>query len=530
MSGDKKPASSKPASSSEPPQNPPKSSSVKPEKSKTQTFGPPLNLTVPKNKAVGCEHLFAFYKKPGWGVEDTKDRYNKKLDLLIDYKKECKSCSTCHDVPASLYLCLECEELNCWDCADQHAKGEEHEFSLNCRNGYLWCHACRDFIYDSDLERVRCAHEKVIAATSFRKRKRPTADEARYIENNSNPQPCKSTGLRGMVNFGNTCWISVSLLSLLENPLLRNFFMTRPHEYQTCQIECCLVCELGRIFDAFYSEDNLSPFAAMEFIIATSKRLPSFRATEQQDPSDFLSLLLGRLCEDFNQKDPVTGECKCILHQVFHWKISDHRYCKSCKSKNTLDGPLSGPLLLFNKLGKDWRDTPAGKRRKAETKSDNPTPSLKVFLDEYYKKQANVPYTCKNCKNATEGNTTHFHSFKAYPMVVTCYFPWMKMGENTSPEHVEFPLALDLKEFATPVRSGKVKLEDAPSVWYDLFFTTVHHGSDKGGHYVCYARDREGSWFHFNDTNVTVAKPEHVLGSTSIMLSYILRKLPETEV
>ncbi|KAF3186435.1 hypothetical protein TWF788_003296 [Orbilia oligospora] len=490
MSGDKKPASSKPASSSEPPQNPPKSSSVKPEKSKTQTFGPPLNLTVPKNKAVGCEHLFAFYKKPGWGVEDTKDRYNKKLDLLIDYKKECKSCSTCHDVPASLYLCLECEELNCWDCADQHAKGEEHEFSLNYRNGYLWCHACRDFIYDSDLERVRCAHEKVIAATSFRKRKRPTADEARYIENNSNPQPCKSTGLRGMVNFGNTC----------------------------------------RIFDAFYSEDNLSPFAAMEFIIATSKRLPSFRATEQQDPSDFLGLLLGRLCEDLNQKDPVTGECKCILHQVFHWKISDHRYCKSCKSKNTLDGPLSGPLLLFNKLGKDWRDTPAGKRRKVETKSDNPTPSLKVFLDEYYKKQANVPYTCKNCKNATEGNTTHFHSFKAYPMVVTCYFPWMKMGENTSPEHVEFPLALDLKEFATPVRSGKVKLEDAPSVWYDLFFTTVHHGSDKGGHYVCYARDREGSWFHFNDTNVTVAKPEHVLGSTSIMLSYILRKLPETEV
>ncbi|KAF3196599.1 hypothetical protein TWF679_004751 [Orbilia oligospora] len=463
MSGDKKPASSKPASSSEPPQNPPKSSSVKPEKSKTQTFGPPLNLTVPKNKAVGCEHLFAFYKKPGWGVEDTKDRYNKKLDLLIDYKKECKSCSTCHDVPASLYLCLECEELNCWDCADQHAKGEEHEFSLNYRNGYLWCHACRDFIYDSDLERVRCAHEKVIAATSFRKRKRPTADEARYIENNSNPQPCKSTGLRGMVNFGNTCWISVSLLSLLENPLLRNFFMTRPHEYQTCQIECCLVCELGRIFDAFYSEDNLSPFAAMEFIIATSKRLPSFRATEQQDPSDFLGLLLGRLCEDLNQKDPVTGECK-------------------------------------------------------------------LFLDEYYKKQANVPYTCKNCKNATEGNTTHFHSFKAYPMVVTCYFPWMKMGENTSPEHVEFPLALDLKEFATPVRSGKVKLEDAPSVWYDLFFTTVHHGSDKGGHYVCYARDREGSWFHFNDTNVTVAKPEHVLGSTSIMLSYILRKLPETEV
>lgn len=67
------------------------------------------------------------------------------------------------------------------------------------------------------------------------------------------------------------------------------------------------------------------------------------------------------------------------------------------------------------------------------------------------------------------------------------------MADDTSTEPVDFPLAIDLKELATPVRSGKVKLEDAPSVWYDLFFTTVHHGSDKGGHYVCYTRDREGT-------------------------------------
>ncbi|KAK6536308.1 hypothetical protein TWF281_000548 [Arthrobotrys megalospora] len=528
MSGDKKPASSKPPSSaSEGSQNSQKPSSLKPEKSKLQTFGPPLNLTVPKNKAVGCEHLFAFYKKPGWGVEDTKDRYNKKLDQLIDYRKECKACSTCHDVPASLYLCLECSELNCWDCADQHAKGEEHEFSLNYRNGFLWCHSCRDFIYDSDLERVRCAHEKVIAATSFRKRKRPTADEARYIENNSNPQPCKSTGLRGMVNFGNTCWISVSLLSLLQNPLVRNYFMSRPHEYQTCQIEYCLVCELGKIFDAFYTEDNLSPFAAMEFIIAASKRLPSFRASEQQDPSEFLDSLFSKLCEDFNQKD-ASGECKCILHQVFYWKQNDHRHCRSCKAKGIKDH-LVGPLLPLHQLPDGWRDLPVGKRRKTETKADNPPPSIKMYFDDHYKKHdTSSRYTCEGCH--TSGNVTQFYSFKGFPMVVTCYFPWMKMADDASTEHVDFPLSIDLKELAAPVRSGKLKLDDAPGVWYDLFFTTVHHGSDKGGHYVCYTRDREGTWFYINDSNVHVADVEHVLGSTPIMLSYILRKLPEADV
>ncbi|KAK6347549.1 hypothetical protein TWF718_005388 [Orbilia javanica] len=36
-------------------------------------------------------------------------------------------------------------------------------------------------VYDSDLERVRCAHEKVIAATSFSKRKRPKLSVYIYI-------------------------------------------------------------------------------------------------------------------------------------------------------------------------------------------------------------------------------------------------------------------------------------------------------------------------------------------------------------
>ncbi|KAF3906560.1 hypothetical protein ABW20_dc0107919 [Dactylellina cionopaga] len=522
MTADKKPISKKPSEGSKKPASSKSATAIK-----FPTYGPTINLSVPKNKAIGCEHLFTFYKKPGWGVEDTKDRYNKKLDQLIDYRKEIKACSTCHDVPASLYLCLECSELNCFDCADQHAKGEEHEFSLNYRNGWFWCHTCRDFIYDSDLERVRCAHEKVIAATSFRKRKRPTADEARYIENNSNPQPCKATGLRGMVNFGNTCWISVSLLSLLQNPIMRNFFMSRPHEYQRCDIEYCLVCELGRIFDAFYSEDNLSPFAAMEFIIAISRRLPGFRANEQQDPSEFLGSLFNKLCEDFNQKDTTSGECKCILHQVFHWKQNDHRHCKNCKTKTASDN-LGGQLLLLNRLPSNWRDAPNGKRRKLETKNENPVPSLKMFFDDHYKRQDNVPYTCENCK--TSGNITQFYSFKGFPMVVTCYFPWMKMVEDASSEHVDFPLSIDLKELATPVKTGKCKADDAPSVWYDLFFTTVHHGTDKGGHYVCYSRDREGQWYHFNDSCVHLSSEEEVLGTTPIMISYILRKLPETDV
>ncbi|KAF3934258.1 hypothetical protein ABW19_dt0200366 [Dactylella cylindrospora] len=539
MTSDKKPPSKKPASSEGSKKPPATSGSVEPASSakpplglnapipKFPTFGAPLNLTVPKNKAIGCEHLFVLFKKPGWGVEDTKERYNKKLDQMIDYRKEVKACSTCHDVPASLYLCLECPELNCFDCADQHAKGEEHEFSMNYRVGSIWCHTCRDFIYDSDLERVRCAHEKVIAATTFRKRKRPTADESRYIENNSQPPMCKATGLRGMVNFGNTCWINVSLLSLVTNPLMRNYFMSRPHEKKECDDEgkFCFVCQLTKIFDGFYAEDCLGAYNPMEMIVAIAKRLPEFHISEQEDPSDFLSNLFNKICDDIKQKE-ANGECKCIMHQIFIWKEKVHKTCKSCKAKSVTDNS-GGPFMVLAKLPDQWRDTLVGKKRRLETKSEKPAPTLKILLDEHFKRNENVKFNCEKCD--TTGNIAKWNSIKSFPMVMTCYFPWMKQLEDTSAEHVDIPVSIDMKEYSTPVRAKQCKAEDAPSVWYDLFFTTVHHGTERGGHYVCYSRDRDNQWYHFNDTAVHLSSDDEVTGMTPMMVSYILRKLPEAE-
>lgn len=132
-------------------------------------------------------------------------------------------------------------------------------------------------------------------------------------------------------------------------------------------------------------------------------------------------MLFNKLCEDFNQKDS-TGECKCILHQVFHWKQNDHRNCKSCKAKNASDA-LVGPLVPLEKLPPDWRDTLGSKRRKTETKTDSLLPTLKVYFDYHYKKSDKVKYTCQSCHVSQEENIIQFHSFKGFPMTVTCYFP-----------------------------------------------------------------------------------------------------------
>ena len=64
--------------------------------------------------------------------------------------------------------------------------------------------------------------------------------------------------------------------------------------------------------------------------------------------------------------------------------------------------------------------------------------------------------------------------------------------------------------------------------WYDLSTVVVHIGKLDGGHYICYCK-RDGQWFKFNDSKVTLATEAQVLAAEAYLLFYILKNLGPLE-
>ena len=108
---------------------------------------------------------------------------------------------------------------------------------------------------------------------------------------------------------------------------------------------------------------------------------------------------------------------------------------------------------------------------------------------------------------------------------------------------MNFPLQLDMSPYTTRAhRQNKARLNshEPPSPksnlpltprspgWYDLSSVVVHLGKIDAGHYICYCQ-RDGQWFKFDDSKVTVASEKVVLEAEAYLLFYVIRSLPASE-
>lgn len=235
---------------------------------------------------------------------------------------------------------------------------------------------------------------------------RQSAEDMKYIDQHSSSAPCRATGLRGFLNMGSTCFMSVILQSLIHNPLIRNFYLSDGHKTKDCQQQNCMSCAMDEVFSEFFTQDKVEGFGPVNLLTTSWKCEQTLAGYQQQDAHEYLQFLLNQLHltstatshagldDDGLQKEQDSRDCQCIIHRAFYGKLQSDVTCESCRSVTTTLDPVMD-LSLDLRL-KDKKKSGSGSAVGVMPAEQ----SLQDCLQRFTAKErlGADDYTCENCR------------------------------------------------------------------------------------------------------------------------------------
>ncbi|KAK0336639.1 hypothetical protein LTR59_001713 [Friedmanniomyces endolithicus] len=354
------------------------------------TFGCPHIkglLTIARQQATdGYTRLIQSLRKE----DDVSDR-----TYLVSGVGAKTATTTATTTTCTTYLCLQCPTVG--STRQRHRK--DHVFAVESDNGFIYCHDCHDFVYDLTFELLRTTLTTPTStpqAPPNRKRKLsalspPTSTEPTrsLLRANAAPAPCAATGLRGMYNMGQTCFMSVILQSLLHNPLLRTWFLSEGHKSSDCEREACTACALDDIFTDFWALDKHEGYGAVHMLQGCWKAPGGggLAGYSQQYAHEYwgfaLNSLHGAITEEEGgggedeergggKKGRGRSECDCVIHRTFSGRLRSTVTCLTCQNVTTSLDP-------FMDLSLDIRSTAVVVKKK-KLSMINGTTAVKEIL------------------------------------------------------------------------------------------------------------------------------------------------------
>ncbi|KAK0274342.1 hypothetical protein LTR57_023826 [Friedmanniomyces endolithicus] len=386
------------------------------------------------------------------------------------------------------YLCLQCPTVS--STRQRHRK--DHVFAVESDNGFIYCHDCHDFVYDPTFEDLRTTLTTTTStfhAPPNRKRKLsalspPTSTEPTrsLLRANAAPTPCAATGLRGMYNMGQTCFMSVILQSLLHNPLLRTWFLSEGHKSSDCEREACTACALDDIFTDFWALDKHEGYGAVHMLQGCWKAPGGggLAGYSQQDAHEYWGFVLNSLHGAITEEEGVGGEeeggerrkrgrgkaeCDCVIHRTFSGRLRSTVTCLTCQNVTTSLDP-------FMDLSLDIRSTAVVVKKKKLSMINGTTTvketlpmDLTECLDRFTSPETlgsggggSGKYFCRQCDGEQEARKQL--GLERLPPVLPVHFKRFECSKGLGgvsrkvETRVRVPLVLDLAPYLVGAGDG----------------------------------------------------------------------------
>ncbi|CAG8462638.1 6130_t:CDS:2 [Diversispora eburnea] len=504
---------------------------------------------VTLSEESGCEHL-KVYKK------NNKDTYLDNFNIIAELSMHwyhiglpapqegnpngrslCpQKCFVCKTREGKLHACIDCVFIGCHRInnrshAIDHYHNEGHTFAVDVVRLDLFCYRCDDYIYDSAFRRSKIQQE-VHASEKESNRKDPNSKRARYvswvptkeetekIRKNSTLVPC--SGLRGLYNMGATCFMNAVLQVFINNPIIKNYFMSDKHNKALCETAGCMCCEFDNLFQEFFSGET-KPYPPCSFLHAMWLSSTELAGYNEQDAHEFYMAAINKMHSDSKEKtaddlNKIDIKCECIMHKTFGGLFQSRIKCKKCNRVSIIFEHLVEWQIHLRGNGIVKKKGGVNGGSKASNEVTETKNSLFDCLDRCTAEEQLEGYTCEKCHE--QKNTKRISCRKLPPVLVFIVERFQRTTRTTSKtskneEEFEFPEEIDMAPWtsrAEEVLEAGGSLDDLPEYKYKLISVVNHEGKINTGHYTTYCKNR-GQWFLFDDHAVKLANVEDVLQS-----------------
>ncbi|EHY58659.1 hypothetical protein HRR83_007382 [Exophiala dermatitidis] len=282
------------------------------------------------------------------------------------------------------YVCLQCSMPGSFPSLDKHFSESKHKFAVSEKSVY--CGGCKDLVYDPAL----------LSNGKKRKLAESNEEDDSYLTANTSQRPCGRSGVRGLFNLGETCYMNAVLQMMVHNPLLASYFLGMGHPIHTCPIskepekkanessdsedegaeqekremQVCVACGMTELFSDVTMVDQPLPAHAVNLLFASWKNIPQMSGKGQQDAQEWFMYIIDRLHEAVaqyttphktNSINAANGintfnrQCVCFFHKVFYGRYNSQITCDKCHTVSSREDEFSSISLDFKRQVKRKR-------------------------------------------------------------------------------------------------------------------------------------------------------------------------------
>ncbi|KAF8689134.1 peptidase C19 family, partial [Rhizoctonia solani] len=391
-------------------------------------------------------------------------------------------------------------------------------------SGSVFCSDCDDFIYSSRLDQAHSlallsAEEQVARfkiSSSPRQQYRPWVPDGQIANDLARATQVQCSGLRGLINMGNTCYLNVIVQTMVHNPLVRNYFMSDRHNHQLCETKDCMSCEMDRLFTKVYSSDP-GPYVPTSMLHCLWVKSSELATYAQHDAHEFFISMLNQI----HATTPGSSQtnCTCLVHSTFAGLLQSDVQCGHCEN-------VTSRSEIMLDISLELKPT-------AQNVGTEDTEMTLLSCLKRFTQPEKTTYKCDKCEKSSNDATKQFSIRKLPPVLsIDTIFPQQRFevgaaSSNKIDHVVRFGATLNMAPFSSVVaRKGANKDPGPDSMYeYDLLAVVNHDGQTMdNGHYTNFARCQD-RWYRFDDAKVTRVTLQECLKSSAYMLVYVKRHL-----